>query len=50
MIDISFNAIGERSLEALTQLLNLNQNLVVNMRMNAIKNKFAIRKMQVYEA
>ena len=49
VIDLSFNQISERSLEALTKLLQQNQNLVVNMRMNAIKNKFAARKMQHFE-
>jgi len=37
------------SLNALTDLLNTNPNLVINMRMNAIKNKFAARKMQHFE-
>lgn len=49
VIDISQNAITERSLDSLTHLLNCNQNLVVNMRMNGIKNKFAAKKMQHYE-
>lgn len=46
VIDISFNPITEKSLDALTGLLNANGNLVVNMRMNHIKNQFAARKMQ----
>merc|ERR1719263_1000312 len=49
VIDLSFNQISDLSLNALTDLLNTNPNLVVNMRMNAIKNKFAARKMQRYE-
>lgn len=49
VIDISFNPITEKSLDALTNLLNKNQNLVVNMRMNGIKTKFAARKMQSFE-
>ena len=49
VIDLSFNQISDMSLNALTELLNTNQNLVVNMRMNAIKNKFAARKMQHFE-
>lgn len=49
VIDLSFNPISERSLDALTNLLNQNQNLVVNMRMNAVKNKFAARKMAPFE-
>ena len=49
VIDLSFNPITEKSLDKLTQLLTTNQNLVVNMRMNAIKNKFAARKMQHFE-
>jgi len=49
VIDLSFNPITEKSLDALTQLLGSNQNLVVNMRMNGIKNKFALRKMATYE-
>merc|ERR1712100_597846 len=49
VIDISFNPITEKSLDKLTKLLNTNQNLVVNMRMNAIKNKFGARKMQHFE-
>ena len=49
VIDISFNPITERSLDALSNLLNQNPNLIVNMRMNNIKNKFAARKMQHYE-
>lgn len=49
VIDLSFNPISERALDSLTKLLNVNQNLVVNMRMNAIKNKFAARKMANFE-
>lgn len=49
VIDVSFNPISEKTLDTLTQLLNTNQNLVVNMRMNCIKNKFAARKMQHFE-
>jgi hypothetical protein len=49
VIDLSFNPITEKSLDKLTHLLTTNQNLVVNMRMNAIKNKFAARKMQHFE-
>jgi len=49
VIDLSFNPVTERSLDALTQLLNVNGNLVVNMRMNGIKNKFAMRKMAGFE-
>jgi Ran GTPase-activating protein (RanGAP) involved in mRNA processing and transport len=49
VIDLSFNPISEKSLDKLTALLMKNQNLVVNMRMNAIKNKFAARKMQHFE-
>lgn len=45
VIDLSFNPISEKSLDKLTTLLQTNQNLVVNMRMNSIKNKFAARKM-----
>jgi Ran GTPase-activating protein (RanGAP) involved in mRNA processing and transport len=45
VIDLSFNPISEKSLDKLTTLLQTNQNLVVNMRMNNIKNKFAARKM-----
>ena len=45
VIDLSFNPISEKSLDKLTSLLQTNQNLVVNMRMNNIKNKFAARKM-----
>lgn len=45
VIDISFNPVTEKSLDALTNLLNSNQNLVVNMRMNSIRTKFAARKM-----
>ena len=45
VIDISFNPITEKSLDALTNLLNTNPNLVVNMRMNSIRTKFAARKM-----
>ena len=48
LIDVSFNPITERSLDALIGLMNLNQNLVVNMRMNNIK-KFAARKVQQFE-
>ena len=44
LIDISFNPISEKSLDALTALMTSNPNVVVNMRMNAIK-KFAARKM-----
>ena len=46
LIDISCNAIGERSLDSLTALMNACPKLFVNMRMNNIKNKFAMRKMQ----
>ena len=49
VIDLSFNPISEKSLDKLTTLLQTNQNLVVNMRMNNIKNKFAARKMQHFE-
>lgn len=49
VIDISYNPITEKSLDALTGLLNANPNLCVNMRMNNIKNKFAARKMQHFE-
>ena len=49
VIDISYNPITEKSLDALTGLLNANPQLVVNMRMNNIKNKFAARKMQHFE-
>ena len=49
VIDLSFNPITEKSLDKLTSLLQTNQNLVVNMRMNNIKNKFAARKMQHFE-
>ena len=49
VIDLSFNPISEKSLDKLTSLLQTNQNLVVNMRMNNIKNKFAARKMQHFE-
>jgi Ran GTPase-activating protein (RanGAP) involved in mRNA processing and transport len=49
VIDLSFNPISEKSLDKLTMLLQTNQNLVVNMRMNSIKNKFAARKMQHFE-
>ena len=49
VIDLSFNPITERSMDRLANLLNTNQNLVVNMRMNNIKNKFAARKMQHFE-
>lgn len=49
IIDVSFNPITERALDALSGLLNANPNLVVNMRMNGIKNKFALRKMAVFE-
>jgi hypothetical protein len=49
VIDLSFNPITEKSLDKLTTLLTTNQNLVVNMRMNSIKNKFAARKMQHFE-
>lgn len=44
LIDISFNPISEKSLDALSALMTSNPNVVVNMRMNAIK-KFAARKM-----
>lgn len=49
VIDLSFNPISEASLDALTSLLQTNPNLVVNMRMNNIHNKFAARKMQGFE-
>lgn len=49
VIDLSFNPISEKSLDKLTILLQSNPNLVVNMRMNSIKNKFAARKMQHFE-
>jgi len=49
VIDISFNPVTEKALDALTNLLNSNQNLVVNMRMNSIRTKFAARKMQHFE-
>jgi len=49
LIDVSYNPISERSLDALTVLLNTIPNLVVNMRNNNVKNKFAARKMSVYE-
>ena len=49
VIDLSFNPITERSMDRLANLLNTNQNLVVNMRMNNIKNKFAASKMQHFE-
>jgi hypothetical protein len=49
LIDISFNPITEKSLDALATLLTMNPNLVVNMRMNGIKTKFAARKMQHFE-
>lgn len=49
VIDLSFNPIGDQSLNALQELLNQNQNLVINMRMNSIKNKFAARKLQHFE-
>lgn len=49
VVDISCNPITEKSLDALTNLLVCNQNLVVKMRMNSIKTKFAARKMQHYE-
>jgi Ran GTPase-activating protein (RanGAP) involved in mRNA processing and transport len=49
ILDISFNAITERSLDHLQALLDSNKNLIVSMQMNGIKNKFAIRKMQAYE-
>jgi Ran GTPase-activating protein (RanGAP) involved in mRNA processing and transport len=49
VIDLSYNPISEKSLDKLTILLQTNQNLVVNMRMNNIKNKFAARKMQHFE-
>jgi len=45
VIDISFNPITEKSLDALTELLNINQQLVVNMRMNSVRTRFAARKM-----
>ena len=34
VIDLSFNPITEKSLDALIDLMNTNQQLVVNMRMN----------------
>lgn len=49
IIDISFNPISERSIDSLIALLNANPNLVVNMRMNNIKNKFALRKLNIFE-
>lgn len=49
VVDISFNPITEKSLDALTRILNVNGNLVVNMRMNGIKNKFAAKKMYKFE-
>jgi len=49
VIDMSFNPVTEKALDALTNLLNSNQNLVVNMRMNSIRTKFAARKMQHFE-
>ena len=49
VIDISFNPITEKALDALTSILNVNANLVVNMRKNGIKNKFAAKKMYKYE-
>jgi Ran GTPase-activating protein (RanGAP) involved in mRNA processing and transport len=49
VIDLSFNPIGERAMDALTALLNTNQRLVVNMRMNAVKNKFVAKKMSPFE-
>lgn len=49
VIDLSFNPITEKSMDSLTRLLNTNTNLVVNMRMNGIKNKFAVKKMLKYE-
>lgn len=45
VIDISYNPITEKSLDALTDLLNTNQQLVVNMRMNNVRTRFAARKM-----
>ena len=45
VIDISFNPITEKSLDALSELLNTNQQLVVNMRMNNVRTRFAARKM-----
>ena len=49
VLDISLNPITEKSIDSLTGLLNANPNLVVNMRFNSIKNKFAARKMQHFE-
>ena len=49
LIDVSFNPITEKCLDSLATLLTMNPNLVVNMRMNGIKNKFAARKMQHFE-
>ena len=49
VIDLSFNPIGDASFDSLTALLNSNPNLVINMRMNSIKNKFAARKVQHFE-
>ena len=49
VIDISFNPITEKSLDTLSELLNLNQQLVVNMRMNNVRTRFAARKMQHFE-
>jgi Ran GTPase-activating protein (RanGAP) involved in mRNA processing and transport len=49
VIDLSFNPITEKSLDMLAQVLQINPNLVVNLRMNNIKNKFAARKLAHFE-
>jgi Ran GTPase-activating protein (RanGAP) involved in mRNA processing and transport len=49
VIDLSFNPISEKSLDALTNLLNANPNIQINMRMNNIKSNFAAVRMEQYE-
>lgn len=49
VVDLSFNPISEKSIDGLARLMNANQNIVVNLRMNNIRNKFAARKLQVFE-
>mmetsp|Transcript_13169 Transcript_13169/g.22321 ORF Transcript_13169/g.22321 Transcript_13169/m.22321 type:complete len:158 (-) Transcript_13169:27-500(-) len=49
VVDLSFNPISEKSLDGLALVLSHNGNLVVNMRKNSIKNKFAARKLQHWE-
>lgn len=46
VIDISNNPVTEKSLDALTALLNSNPDLMVSMRKNNIQSTFAARKVQ----